>query len=163
MIDRVCPYSRQRAERAQRMMAYARQPQTTVVSALHVRAEGAGEAISRENVSARLPRRFAPAFIAVSLADLVLTWVILNVHLGSEANPIANLILSLAGFPGLTLFKASVVSLVLLTTQAVLTQSPIAARRLAFFAVGISAVPVVWSLHLLLSFRWFVWLEGGAL
>lgn len=140
------------------MMTYSAQPQATAMSALTILAEGAREAMSNDTVRARLPRRFAPAFIAVSLADLVLTWVILNVHFGSEANPIANLILSKAGFPGLTLFKAAVVALVLMTTHAVLTQSPAAARRLAIFAVGISAVPVVWSLHLLLSIRWFVWM-----
>ena len=154
------PYSLDRAARAQRLMAYA--SATAAVAppsaALGWRDHADRVASANPPADARLPRWFTPAFVAVSLMDLLLTWVILNVHFGREVNPVAKLILDTAGFPGLTLYKLALVALVLATTTQLLAYSPAAAKRLAIAAVTLSAAPVVWSLHLLLVVWWQVWM-----
>ena len=156
------PYSLDRAARAQRLMAYASADATAAIAlpstALGLGAPADRVASATADADARLPRWFTPAFVAVSLMDLLLTWVILNVHFGTEANPIAKLILDTAGFPGLTLYKLTLVTLVLATTHQLLAQSPTAAKRLALAAVTLSATPVVWSLHLLFAVWVQVWM-----
>ncbi|MEM9915850.1 MAG: DUF5658 family protein [Planctomycetota bacterium] len=158
------PYSLDRAARAQRLMAYVSADAAAAV-ALPSRALGLQNHTDRVVLSAaptpadaQLPRWFTPVFVAVSLMDLLLTWVILNVHFGTEANPVAKLILDTAGFPGLTLYKLALVALVLATTTQLLSHSPAAAKRLALAAVTLSAAPVVWSLHLLLVIWVQVWM-----
>ena len=89
--------------------------------------------------------------------DLAFTWVILDVHFGHEANPVARLVLDHAGFTGLALYKAAIVLLVLLVCREVADRSPRAGRRLSYAAVTLSAIPVAWSLHLLGAIWLPVW------
>lgn len=86
-------------------------------------------------------------FVLVSSLDLMLTWLVL--HLGwVEANPVANHVLQLGGFPGLTVFKFAAVVFVVCVCEFIgrRGQRPATARNLAFAAVAISAFPVLWTL-----------------
>lgn len=120
----------------------------------------AAEAATIDRVGGPLPGWCAPAFVVVSLMDLTLTWVILNVHFGREANPVARLVLETFGFHGLALYKAAIVLLVLLVCRELAGRSLRAGRRMSYAAISLSAIPVLWSLHLLGSIWFSVWLGG---
>jgi len=77
-------------------------------------------------------------------------WV-LSRH-GSEGNPIAKLILDLAGFGGLVLFKLALMLLVIVCCQKVARMSQRAGRRLAGAEVMLRAVPVAVAGYYLTSY-----------
>lgn len=92
---------------------------------------------------------FYLALTFVSALDLILTYLVLVIG-GMEVNPIANAVLqSPADFHGLILFKFLVVAAIILICEFIARHTDTAARRLAGWAVAISAFPVVWSTLLL--------------
>lgn len=92
---------------------------------------------------------FYLALAFVSAMDLILTYMVILIG-GIEVNPIANAVLqSPADFHGLILFKFAVVAAVIMICEFIARHTEIAARRLALWAVAISAFPVLWSTLLL--------------
>jgi hypothetical protein len=81
------------------------------------------------------PRKLA-LFTALSLADLALTWLLLEQPSRGayESNPVAAWWLSCFGWAGLAAFKASTVLLVAAVTQVVARHRPHAAGRILTFA-----------------------------
>ncbi|MBB6431554.1 DUF5658 family protein [Algisphaera agarilytica] len=91
------------------------------------------------------------ALVFVSALDLILTYIILLMG-GYEVNPIANAVLqSPADFHGLILYKFVIVVSVVLICEYISRHANHAGRRLAVWAVAISAFPVVWSTLLLID------------
>ncbi len=94
---------------------------------------------------------FYLALIFVSALDLILTYIVILIG-GIEVNPIANAVLqSPADFHGLILYKFVIVVGVVLICEFISRHADTTGRRLAGWAVGISAFPVVWSTLLLLD------------
>ena len=94
------------------------------------------------------------AFISLSLADLLLTKVLI-VRSGSdiyEANPLANLILTYLSWNGLTIFKLGMVSLISSIVIYVAYYQPNTARRFLLFACTVMTGIVTYSLYLLTYF-----------
>lgn len=94
------------------------------------------------------------AFIVLSLADLVLTRVLLTQSGGDiyEANPLANLILTNFGWAGLTAFKFGMVLMISGIMVYVAYYQPKTARRLVGFAALLMAGVVGYSGYLLCCF-----------
>jgi hypothetical protein len=94
------------------------------------------------------------AFIVLSLADLILTRVLLTQSGGEiyEANPLANLILSNFGWAGLTAFKFGMVLMISGIMVYVAYYQPKTAQRLACFAVLLIGGVVGYSGYLLVCF-----------
>lgn len=91
------------------------------------------------------------ALILVSSLDLIFTFYILVLG-GIEVNPIANAVLqSPVSFDGLIVFKFVIVALIVLICEFIGQHAAPTARRLAVWAVAISAFPVVWSTLLLIE------------
>ncbi|MEM9419528.1 MAG: DUF5658 family protein [Planctomycetota bacterium] len=107
-----------------------------------------------EAQTARGNVHFPYAYLAlafVSALDLILTYIILLMG-GYEVNPIANAVLqSPADFHGLILYKFVIVVSVVLICEYISRHAEGAGRRLAGWAVAISAFPVVWSTLLLIQ------------
>lgn len=74
-------------------------------------------------------RRVRWLFIGLSLADLVLTWVLLRQGDAYEANPLARRILERSGWIGLTAFKLAIIALVVVLLSLVGRYRPEAALR----------------------------------
>ena len=96
------------------------------------------------------------ALVVVAALDLVLTHLVLSIG-GHEVNPVARGVLRAADFPGLIIYKFVLVTGVVLIAEFIARHAAATARRVALLAVGISALPVVWStlmvLQLLLTGR----------
>jgi len=94
------------------------------------------------------------AFISLSLADLLLTKVLIVRSGGDiyEANPLANLILTYLGWNGLTIFKLGMVSLISSIVIYVAYYQPKTARRFLLFACTVMTGIVTYSLYLLTYF-----------
>ena len=90
--------------------------------------------------------------------DIVLTRFILFFS-GTEINPIADLVIKSFGVPGMSIFKFSVVTFVILVCEIVGRTRRVTAHKLAVFAVIITGFPVVWSTTLLAS----IIVRGGEL
>lgn len=88
--------------------------------------------------------------VVVSTLDLLLTYVILLLG-GFEVNPVANAVLMAGNIQGMVAFKFSIVALVIVICEVVNHHAQPTARRLAIWAVLVSAFPVVWSSLLLHS------------
>ncbi len=88
-------------------------------------------------------------FLLFSSMDIMLTWLILNMQ-GSEVNPLAKEVIDEWGLPGAIGFKFSLTLMVVLVCEVVGRKRDRMARNLAQFAVIISAMPVAYSLALLL-------------
>jgi hypothetical protein len=88
-------------------------------------------------------------FVFFSALDIMLTWAILR-RGGREVNPIANEIIEMWGLAGAIIFKFSLTVLVVIVCEVVARKRHEMAQRLAFAAVIISAMPVAWSMALLL-------------
>lgn len=99
----------------------------------------------------RYPNEYA-WFLLVSSMDIMLTWVILN-RGGREVNPVADLVITHWGLPGAVGFKFALTLFVIILCEVIGRKQDQLARRLAYTAVIISALPVVYSLSLL---SWFV-------
>lgn len=79
--------------------------------------------------------------VLVGTLDIMCTTVILMLG-GYEVNPIADRILQAAGISGMVFFKFAAISVVVCICEYIARHRPTTARRLARFAVAISAVPV---------------------
>lgn len=101
------------------------------------------------------------ALVAVSALDILFTTLILALG-GREVNPIADWILTVAGLPGIVLFKFAAVALVVCICEYIARPRPVTARRLARLAVAISAVPVVLALVQLFAYFVILGPDGGA-
>lgn len=114
---------------------------------MHLRTTRGTQAAAR---AVRFPF-FYLALIFVSALDLILTYVVILIG-GIEVNPIANAVLqSPADFHGLIVYKFVIVVSVVLICEYISRHADTTGRRLAGWAVGISAFPVVWSSLLLLN------------
>ncbi|MCP3904518.1 MAG: hypothetical protein GY715_12895 [Planctomycetes bacterium] len=99
------------------------------------------------------PMRYPNAyvwFVFVSALDIMLTWAILAAG-GAEVNPIASRVISAWGLPGAIAFKFSVTIFVILVCEVTGRARWRTGRNLAYLAVGISSVPVIYSLMLLVG------------
>ena len=88
-------------------------------------------------------------FVLVSAMDLMLTWAVLAAG-GSEVNILADWIIRRWGIVGAAVFKFSAVMLVVCACEYVGRRSERMGRKLAEWAVAISAIPVVLALLQLL-------------
>jgi hypothetical protein len=86
--------------------------------------------------------------VLVSTMDLLLTWVILAAG-GSEVNPIARVVIDAGGLPGAITFKYALVVFVILVCEIAGRSRDRTGRGLAYLAVAVSAIPVVYSLLLI--------------
>jgi Domain of unknown function (DUF5658) len=88
--------------------------------------------------------------IFVSSLDIMLTWAILR-RGGEEVNPVARQVIDLWGLHGAIVFKFALMLFVIVSCEVIGRQRDRAGRRLAYIAVGISAVPVIYSFSLLVD------------
>ena len=88
-------------------------------------------------------------FVFFSTLDVMLTWAILEKD-GTEINPVAKLVIDEWDLPGALAFKFSLMLVVVLACEIIGRQRRRLARVLASFAVMVSAMPVFYSLMLLL-------------
>jgi hypothetical protein len=88
-------------------------------------------------------------FVFFSALDIMLTWAILR-RGGTEVNPVADAVIKNWGLPGAIVFKFSLTLLVVVVCEIVARQRYGTALGLAITAMLVSAVPVVYSLGLLL-------------
>ena len=97
------------------------------------------------------PMRYPNAyvwFVFVSAMDIMLTWAVLTAG-GTEANPIASSVIVRWGLPGAIGFKFGLAIFVILVCEIAGRHRDRTGRGLAYLAVGLSSVPVLWSLTLL--------------
>jgi hypothetical protein len=94
------------------------------------------------------------AFVILSVADLVLTRVLLTATGDAiyEANPLANFILECHGWCGLTVFKLTAVALISSIILYVGKVRPLTGRRLLTFACGLMIAVVIYSAYLVTQF-----------
>lgn len=90
-------------------------------------------------------------FVLFSSMDVMLTWVILSVG-GSEANPIARLVIDAWGLPGAIAFKFSLTLAVIIICETIGRQRERLGRTIMNIAIGVSVTPVLYSI-LLLAFH----------
>lgn len=88
-------------------------------------------------------------FVFFSALDIMLTWAILR-RGGREVNPLADLIIDMWGLNGAIVFKFSLTVLVVVVCEVVARTRYGTAYALAITAMIVSAIPVVYSLGLLL-------------
>ena len=93
-------------------------------------------------------------FIFISSLDIMLTWKILEMN-GEEVNPVAAVIIDAWGMQGAVAFKFALVMWVIVMCELLARLRASAGKFLAYTAVSISALPVVWSLALLLLHAFF--------
>lgn len=86
-------------------------------------------------------------FILVSVLDIFMTYVLLRFG-GREANPIANLFLTLGGIPAMVLWKMATVAFVASIAQVVATKNLRRAKSLLHLATAIVGCVVVYGLIL---------------
>lgn len=80
--------------------------------------------------------------------DVILTRVILFFG-GIEVNPLANEVIKAFGVPGMSVFKFSIIAMVILICEYIGRIRPRTGRGLAFVSVMISMAPIAWSCVLL--------------
>lgn len=109
--------------------------------------------VGTRNLNRKVSFLALSAFILLSLADLVLTRVLLVQSGGDiyEANPVASTIITQLGWSALTLYKLALVSLVSGIVLFVGHYRPVTARRLLLFACMLMTGVVTYSTYL------FVW------
>ncbi len=88
--------------------------------------------------------------VFVSSLDIMLTWKILS-RGGLEVNPVAAIIIDMWGIHGAIAFKFALMTWVILICECLARLRMSAGRFLAYTAVIVSALPVVWSLGLLVA------------
>jgi hypothetical protein len=96
----------------------------------------------------RFPTLYAAIIVAGSL-DVLLTGILLALG-GREANPLADAVLRMHGFPGMVVYKYLTVGLVILACEFVAERNLRRAQGLALALIAIKASPVAWSSGLLL-------------
>src|SRR5262245_14753953 len=92
-------------------------------------------------------------YIALSLADLTLTWILLEYSGGKiyESNPIAGAWLATYGWAGLIIYKTLALALVVIVSVYVSFKQPQTARRLLRFAIVAVGAVTVYSYYLLIN------------
>lgn len=93
----------------------------------------------------RFPDHYA-WYILVSSLDIMLTDLVLREFGAEEVNTIANWMLQRLGVVGLVLLKVATIAVVVVICDLVARRSVQQGRRLAEWAIALSAVPVVVSL-----------------
>lgn len=88
--------------------------------------------------------------IFVAALDVILTRVILFFG-GTEVNPVADWILDEFGRIGMSVFKFIIVTIVIVCCEIVGRQKYRTGRNLAFTAILISCLPVIWSSMIIFS------------
>jgi hypothetical protein len=101
-------------------------------------------------------------FVFFSALDVMLTWKIL-LQGGTEVNPIADVVIQGWGLAGAILFKFSLTVFVILICEVVGRKRDRLGRTLAGVAVALSAIPVVYSLSLLVYHYLIVGTDGTTL
>ena len=91
-------------------------------------------------------------YVFVAALDIMLTWIILHSD-GSEVNLLADWIIRRWDLPGTVIFKFSCALLVVLICEFIGRVRPRLGRRLAQWAIALTAVPVVWAFTQLLIAR----------
>ena len=117
---------------------------------------GAGDAEPRPHFLSIPSLRFQNEyvwFLFLSACDVALTWFILVRRGGDEVNPVADIVLDRWGFWGAIGLKFGLVLFVVIACEWIARERLRVAHRLAWVAVGISALPVTYSL-LLLGYHW---------
>lgn len=94
-----------------------------------------------EGWSALYPDTYA-WFVLLATLDIALTWIVLFFG-GEELNAVARWILARYELVGMVVFKFSMVTLVICSCEYIGRKRRTTGRRLAEWAVAISAVPVV--------------------
>ncbi len=94
------------------------------------------------------------AFLVLSLADLILTKMLLEQSGGAiyEANPLADLIIQQLGWGALTFFKLGMVGMVASIIIYIACHQPATARKLVSFACVLMSGVVGYSTYLVCSF-----------
>lgn len=87
-------------------------------------------------------------FIFLASLDIMLTWAILR-RGGIEVNPLARLVIDHWDLPGAIAFKFSLVMFVIVTCEVVGRRATRLGLGLIVVSIGVSALPVAWSLFLL--------------
>ena len=84
-------------------------------------------------------------FVFLSALDILLSWLILSLN-GVELNPLADAVVSHVGLPGMVGFKFGLVVLVVVMAEVIGRRRDRVGRKLAEWAVAITAIPVVLAL-----------------
>jgi hypothetical protein len=105
--------------------------------------------MSKRAAPVRYPNEYV-WFVFVSALDLMLTWIVLHFG-GRETNGLANTILQNFGLVGFVIFKFGLVVLVICICEVVGRHNDRVARGIATFAVGVTCLPVLLSVVLLLT------------
>ncbi|MFG0284769.1 MAG: DUF5658 family protein [Phycisphaerales bacterium JB039] len=85
-----------------------------------------------------------PWYLLVAAMDILVTWAVLATG-GSEFNAVAAWAWDAAGVTGLTMLKFATVVVVVLICERIAELSEPAGRRLAQWAVGLSATPILFA------------------
>ena len=101
------------------------------------------------NVPMRYPNEYV-WLVFISMIDLIATWIILARRGGYEANPLVDLVITRFGSTGLVLFKVVIFLFVIFVCEIVGRQNESRGRWLARVGVGISAIPLVVSVFIVL-------------
>jgi len=88
--------------------------------------------------------------LVCSVADIVLTFVLIGSHGHVEANPVARYFVYGWGLKGMIWFKAGLVSVIVAAAHLIARERPRLARRILQFALGATSGVVIWSVLLLL-------------
>lgn len=90
-------------------------------------------------------------YVFLSSLDLLMTWLILHLE-GRELNMVADWIIQRYNLPGIVVFKFGLVMFVLLVCETVGRRRDATGRRLARWAIVLSAFPVLVGVtHVLLA------------
>jgi len=91
--------------------------------------------------------------VFLAAMDIMLTWIVLYTG-GREVNALAAWVIQNAGLPGMVLYKFALVILIVVICEIIASRKEPTARKLAEWAVAITAIPVVITLVLLGARRW---------
>ena len=97
--------------------------------------------------------------IFLAALDVMLTWLILT-RQGIEVNPVAHMVISDWGMEGATAFKFALVMLALVICEVVGRRRPVTGLLLSVGAALINALPVGWSLTLIIT-NWQIFAAPG--
>lgn len=89
-------------------------------------------------------------FVLVSALDLMLTMLVLFVWEGFEANPVAEAVIHEMGYIWAIVFKFAIVVLVIIICEYIGRRDKRSGQTLAVGAVIINAIPVVYTMTILL-------------
>lgn len=90
-------------------------------------------------------------YVLASTLDIIVTFIIIEVYKGGEANRIAAHIFDRFGWPGMIALKYATVLIVVGVCEVVARKHHEVARKLAVFAVAVGAFPVLYGFVLVRS------------